>query len=82
MHERSLLGSLFSPMSLIRRRYSFSSKFFQKTLFILVQMASRPIFLGSSRTSYGDSFYILLSKNNQAISDLMKLRNNPSCAKL
>ncbi|KAL2937467.1 NAD(P)H-quinone oxidoreductase subunit 2 B chloroplastic [Bienertia sinuspersici] len=82
IHERSFFGSLFSPMPLIPRRSSSTSMFFQKTLFILVWMASRPIFLGFNRTPYERSFYLLLSKNNQVINDWTKPRNNPSRAKL
>ncbi|MFQ6629633.1 hypothetical protein Gotur_008065, partial [Gossypium turneri] len=47
IHKRSFFGSLFSFMSLIFRRSSSTcSFFFQKTPFILVWMAGRPIFLG------------------------------------
>ena len=74
--------ALFSPMSLIPRRSSSASRFFQKTPFILVWMAGRPIFLGFDRTPYERSFYLLLSKNNQVINDWTKPRNNPSHAKL
>ncbi|KAL2934210.1 NAD(P)H-quinone oxidoreductase subunit 2 B chloroplastic [Bienertia sinuspersici] len=56
--------ALFSPMPLIPRRSSSTSRFFRKTLFILLWMASRPIFLGFNRTPYERSFYLLLSKNN------------------
>ena len=82
LHERSFFGSLFSPMSLIPRRSSSTSRFFRKTLFILVWMAGRPIFLGFNRTPYKRCFYLLLSKNNQVINDWTKPRNNPSRAKL
>ncbi|KAL5056717.1 hypothetical protein RYX36_028321 [Vicia faba] len=57
-------GSLFSPMSLILRSSSSTSRFFRKTSFILVWMARRPIFLGFNMTSYKRCFYLLLSKNN------------------
>ena len=80
--DRSLFGSLFSPMSLIPRRPSSASRFFRKTLFILVWMAGRPIFLGFHRTPYKRCFYLLLSKNNQVINDWTKPRNNPLRAKL
>lgn len=80
--DRSFFGSLFSPMSLIPRRSSSTSRFFRKTLFILVWMAGRPIFLGFNRTPYKRCFYLLLSKNNQVINDWTKPRNNPSRAKL
>jgi hypothetical protein len=82
IHERSFFGSLFSPMSLIPRRPSSTSRFLRKTLSILVWMASRPIFLSFNRTPYEHSFYLLLSKNNQVINDWTKPRNNPLCAKL
>nr|WIW41562.1 NADH dehydrogenase subunit 2 [Helleborus thibetanus]WIW41563.1 NADH dehydrogenase subunit 2 [Helleborus thibetanus] len=75
-------GSLFSPVSLIPRRSSSTSRFFRKTLSILVWMAGRPIFLGFNRTPYERCFYLLLSKNNQVINDWTKPRNNPSRAKL
>jgi hypothetical protein len=74
--------SLFSPMSLISTGPSSTSRFLQKTLSILVWMASRPIFLGFNRTPYERSFYLLLSKNNQVINDGTKPKNNPLCAKL
>ena len=82
IHERSFFGSLISPMSLIARRSSSTSRFFRKTLFILVWMAGRPIFIGFNRTPYKRCFYLLLSKNNQVINDWTKPRNNPSRAKL
>ncbi|KAJ0791582.1 putative NADH:quinone oxidoreductase/Mrp antiporter, membrane subunit [Helianthus annuus] len=56
--------------------------FFWKTLFILVWMAGRPIFIGFNRTPYKRCFYLLLSKNNQVINDRTKPRNNPLRAKL
>uniref|UniRef100_A0A8R7UBS8 NADH:quinone oxidoreductase/Mrp antiporter transmembrane domain-containing protein n=1 Tax=Triticum urartu TaxID=4572 RepID=A0A8R7UBS8_TRIUA len=80
--RKILFGYLFSPMSIIPRRPSSTSRFLRKTLSILVWMASRPIFLGFNRTPYERSFYLLLSKNNQVINDWTKPRNNPLCAKL
>nr|YP_010039931.1 NADH-plastoquinone oxidoreductase subunit 2 [Mucuna pruriens]QOY46406.1 NADH-plastoquinone oxidoreductase subunit 2 [Mucuna pruriens] len=82
IHERSLFGSLFSPMSLILRRSSSTIRFFRKTSFILVWMAGRLIFLSFNRTPYECCFYLLLFKNNQVINDWTKPRNNSSRAKL
>ncbi|URE18756.1 hypothetical protein MUK42_35466 [Musa troglodytarum] len=41
IHERSFFGSLFSPMSLIPRRSSSTSRFFRKTPSILLLMTGR-----------------------------------------
>jgi NAD(P)H-quinone oxidoreductase subunit 2 len=61
--------ALSLALSLIPRRPSSASRFLQKTLSILAWMASKPIFLSFNRTPYENSFYLLLSKNNQVIND-------------
>uniref|UniRef100_A0A1Y3BWG2 NADH:quinone oxidoreductase/Mrp antiporter, membrane subunit n=1 Tax=Helianthus annuus TaxID=4232 RepID=A0A1Y3BWG2_HELAN len=62
-------------MSLIARRSSSTSRFFRKTLFILVWMAGRPIFIGFNRilTSVVSIYYylkiikLLMTGRNQEI---------------
>lgn len=54
-----------------------SSFIFLKTPFILLWIASRPIFLGFNRTPYDCCFYLLLSKNNQVVSEWKEIKKSP-----